>query len=210
MSRTVKCPRTSSKCLIFDRPVSYLILLGCFLFAAGCSSSSAPPQGSADPSSDASSSAPKGPNFASALRKAASGQRAEPDEGASREGEFVNEDAEEEVVAPEPPPGDTEMVEEVAAVGAGTKSNIVKGGGIISEPVRAFFRTGERIVFDITIPNAMKTFKAGNDNKGPKDHEEFMARIIQENSIELPSLPDGHKYRYDPETEDLLVQRPKN
>ena len=65
-------------------------------------------------------------------------------------------------------------------------------------------------MFDITIPNAMKTFKAGNDNKGPKDHEEFMARIVEENSIELPSLPDGHKYRYDPETEDLLVQRPKN
>lgn len=182
----------------------------CLFVLAGCSSS-APPGGSAPTRGATDSAAPKGPNFASALRKAAAGPGADDEGGASsREGEFSAEGArDEEFVAPEPPPAEGEMVEEVASVGSGTKSNIVQGGGIISEPVRAFFRTGERVVFEITIPNAMKTFKAMNNDKGPKDHEEFMAKIIQENNIELPSLPERHSYKYDPQTEGLNVLRPR-
>ena len=56
----------------------------------------------------------------------------------------------------------------------------------------------------------MKTYKAIDpENKGPRSHEEFMERIIKENAIELPILPDGHRYRYDPESEDLLIERPQ-
>ena len=113
-----------------------------------------------------------------------------------------------EDVTPEPERPEPEMVSEAAVVGSGKKGHGY-GGGMITEPVRAYFRTRERIVFEVTIPNAMKTFKAIDpDGKGPKSHEEFMERIVKENSIELPSLPEGHQYRYDPETEGLMIDRP--
>lgn len=112
----------------------------------------------------------------------------------------------------EPPPTTTtepEMVSEVATVGSGRKGQGY-GGGMYTEPARAYFRTQERIAFDIQIPDAIKTFKALDpDGKGPKTHEEFMERIIKENSIALPDLPEGHRFRYDPETEELLIDRPR-
>jgi hypothetical protein len=102
-----------------------------------------------------------------------------------------------------------EMESQVATVGVGRKGRGY-GGGVISEPVRAYFRTGERTVFDIQIPQAMKMYKAMDPNgKGPASHEEFMEKVIKENSIVLPDLPPGERYYYDAETEELLVQRPK-
>ena len=123
--------------------------------------------------------------------------------------EAVEQEAPKQEPEPEVPQEEREMVAEVATVGAGKKGSAY-GGGTITEPVRAYFKTRENIAFSINIPNAMKTFKALDpDGKGPKTHEEFMEKIIKENGIELPVLPDGHRYRYDPETEDLLVERPK-
>lgn len=101
-----------------------------------------------------------------------------------------------------------EMEREKAEVGAG-KQGRNYGGGIITEPVRAYFRTGQLVVFNIQIPNALKTYKALNDGQGPPDHETFMQDIIQENSIGLPELPDGQSYFYDAEREELMVQRPR-
>jgi len=63
------------------------------------------------------------------------------------------------------------------------------------------------IAFRIEIPQAMKLFKATED-RAPKSHEEFMERIIKENHITLPLLPEGHRYRYDPKTEQLMVEQP--
>lgn len=41
--------------------------------------------------------------------------------------------------------------------------------------------------------------------KYPKDHEEFMQRIIKDNHRELPVLPFGAKYKYDVENHKLLI-----
>ena len=95
---------------------------------------------------------------------------------------------------------------QVARRGVGTKGKGY-GGGIVSEPVRAYFGTRERIVFQIQVPNALKTYKAMDSRgKGPKSHDEFMSKVIQENSISLPELPEGKEYIYDPKTEQLMVQ----
>jgi len=79
--------------------------------------------------------------------------------------------------------------------------------GVLVTPAKAFFSVRERAVFDIQIPEAIKLFKATNGN-GPKSHEEFMAQIIEANQIQLPELPAGQKYVYDPEKEELQVERP--
>jgi hypothetical protein len=51
-------------------------------------------------------------------------------------------------------------------------------------------------------------FKATNGNS-PKSHEDFMAQIIDANQIHLPELAAGQRYVYDPEKEELMVERPR-
>ncbi len=73
------------------------------------------------------------------------------------------------------------------------------GPGLITTPVSTYFLTKERLVFEIKIPDAMRTFKVLND-RFPKSHEEFMKKIIKDNSIVLPTLRDaGARYVYLPE-----------
>jgi hypothetical protein len=100
---------------------------------------------------------------------------------------------------------DTVSSREKAAAGAGKKGRGY-GGGLISEPARQYFRIRERAVFDIQIPHALKMFKAINE-KGPADHDEFMDKIIRENSISLPELPAGKEYVFDADKGELMIQR---
>jgi hypothetical protein len=97
---------------------------------------------------------------------------------------------------------------EKAQVGVGTKGRDYGGPGFVTTPVQEYFRAGERIAFEVQIPNAMKLYKAEHDNKGPKTHEEFMNIIIKENAVALPELPAGEEYFYDPATEALMVRKP--
>jgi hypothetical protein len=90
-----------------------------------------------------------------------------------------------------------------AAVGVGAKGRGF-GQGVVATPAASLFAARERIVFEIQIPQAMQLFKATED-RGPKDHAEFMERIIKANQIHLPELPEGKQYRYDPKTEQLMV-----
>jgi hypothetical protein len=55
-----------------------------------------------------------------------------------------------------------------------------------------------------TIAQAVNLFHASED-RYPKDHQEFMDRIIKENKIELPVLPGGKQYQYDVEKHELVV-----
>jgi hypothetical protein len=47
----------------------------------------------------------------------------------------------------------------------------------------------------------------GLNGSNPKTHDEFMSKIIQENNIQLPELPPGDKYVYDPEKGELMVEK---
>jgi hypothetical protein len=97
---------------------------------------------------------------------------------------------------------------EVAGVGVGAKGQNYGGPGLVTTPVEAYFRTEERIAFEIQIPHAMKLYKAEHNNKGPKSHEEFMKVIIEQGDVKLPELPEGAEFVYDPKTEQLLVRHP--
>ena len=97
-------------------------------------------------------------------------------------------------------------VREKARRGMGKKGQGY-GGGIITQPISTYFQTRDRIALQ-QITHSMKIYKAMNE-RYPKDLDEFMDKIIKPAGIDLPTLPDGHRYVYDPKKGELLVERPK-
>jgi hypothetical protein len=98
--------------------------------------------------------------------------------------------------------------DEKAQAGVGAKGRDYGGPGFVTTPIETLFRVEDRIAFEVQIPKAMSLYKAGHDNKGPKDQEEFMDVIIKENGVQLPDLPAGDVYWYDAEKEELMVRHP--
>jgi hypothetical protein len=95
-----------------------------------------------------------------------------------------------------------------AGVGSGKKGrSLDQHEGIYVTPAKTLFAAKEKIKFEIEIPHALQLFKA-YEGFAPKTHEEFMEKIIKANMIELPELPAGHKYVYDPMLETLMVEKP--
>jgi hypothetical protein len=94
-------------------------------------------------------------------------------------------------------------------VGAAGKDYGNGDAGLVTTPVSAYFSAREMIVFKIKLPHAMQMFKALND-RNPKSQEEFDEQILKENGIDLPELPEGQKYVYDPEKGQLMVEHPKS
>jgi hypothetical protein len=103
-----------------------------------------------------------------------------------------------------PPPAE---VLKKAEVGVGEKGRGY-GTGPIATPASTYFIAKEHIAFDIQIPHAMQLFKA-TEGHMPKSHEEFMQKIIKANQIQLPKLPEGQHYVYDPKLEQLMIGRDK-
>ncbi len=81
------------------------------------------------------------------------------------------------------------------------------GGGMVTEPIRQYFRAQQRIQF-IVMEKAIRDYKTLH-GRMPKTHDEFMKEIIQAGAVRLPELPDGEEYVYDPEQEELMVRRPR-
>jgi len=139
------------------------------------------------------------------------------------EDQSSNSSSQAKPAAPQPPqpPGavgaapaeeEKEKTERVKAeVGVGKKGRRLEKDGLVrimTVPALAYFRTEQRVVFEIKIPHALNIYKALNDGKGPKTEESFMKEIIEANRIELPELPAGHRYVYDPQAGELMVERP--
>ena len=97
---------------------------------------------------------------------------------------------------------------EKAGVGSGLKGrSLDQHEGIIVTPAKTLFAAKEKIKFEIEIPHTLNLYKA-LEGHAPKSHDEFMEKIIKANNIQLPELPEGHKYVYDPMTETLMVEKP--
>jgi len=106
------------------------------------------------------------------------------------------------------PKAPVEMVREKAGVGSGQKGrSLDPHEGIIVTPAKTFFTVKEKLAFEILVPDAMNRFNA-YEGRWPKSHQEFMERIVGENQIKLPDLPEGHKYVYEPKTHELMVEKP--
>ena len=108
------------------------------------------------------------------------------------------------------PPAASDTTRVKAEVGVGVKGQPLEDPRLVQTivaPARALFRTEQRVVFEIQIPHAMQLYEATN-GKRPATHAEFMEQIIQANQIVLPELPAGQRYVYDPETGELMVEKP--
>lgn len=81
------------------------------------------------------------------------------------------------------------------------------GPGLITTPISVYFQAQERLIFD-QVTYALKLYDAEHGSK-PKTEEEFMTKIIKANNIRLPTLPEGSKYKYDPQKGELLVEHPQ-
>jgi hypothetical protein len=109
--------------------------------------------------------------------------------------------------AANPPPATPPVTEKKAEVGVGKKGRGY-GQGIVATPAASLFAVRERLVFEVQIPQAMQLFEA-TEGRPPKDHDEFMEKIIKANNIKLPELPEGDRYRYYPKEKQLMVESPK-
>lgn len=107
-----------------------------------------------------------------------------------------------------PPPVDPNVEQVEAGVGVETKKGHGYGSGPIATPVAAYFSVRERIAL-MQVAQGLQNYKALNGH-APKTHKEFMEKIIKEGGVALPQLrTDDHRYVYDPETETLMVERPR-
>lgn len=86
--------------------------------------------------------------------------------------------------------------------------NKVQSGKVnITNPVTGPLQAYGPIVQQIStlgIEHAVNLFHA-SEGRYPKDHDEFMQRIIKENQIQLPVLPGELKYQYDVANHKLMV-----
>lgn len=57
-------------------------------------------------------------------------------------------------------------------------------------------------IFEIQIPQAIQLYKAEH-GRVPKNHAEFVARVLEPNQLKLPELVDGMVYQFNPEKEEL-------
>jgi hypothetical protein len=81
------------------------------------------------------------------------------------------------------------------------------GGGLITEPVHQFFSMRNLITWD-QIKHDMDIWQAIH-NRWPKDAQEFQKEILEPAAIELPELPPGNRYVYNPKSGELMVARQK-
>ena len=106
------------------------------------------------------------------------------------------------------PVQEPQMQNQVAKTGVGVQGNSldsIQGDDarmLIAGPVKALFKTKEKIVFDIQLPQSVRLFNAEH-GRNPKSHEEYMEKVVGQ--IKLPKLPDGMVYRYHPENNELWV-----
>ena len=111
----------------------------------------------------------------------------------------------------EPNEDNTVMVQAAPGMtGRGTNYNTSTNNpmSIITVPISTLFSTRERLVLQ-QVDHAMNLYK-GEHGNAPSSHEEFMRKIIQENNIRLPRLPEGQNYVYDPSDGVLKVRKPRD
>lgn len=109
---------------------------------------------------------------------------------------------------PEPPATPTEVVKAQAGVGAQGRS-LDPHEGFLVTPIKAFFAVNQIVEFNIRVPEAVKLYKAENDDKVPQTYAEFDEKILKPNQIKLPRLPPSSTYEWDPVNEVLNVRHPK-
>lgn len=102
----------------------------------------------------------------------------------------------------------TQMAAQQALAGVGKQgqklnqqSDVQK---IITGPAAVLFNIQQKAVLEFQIPPLLQAFKA-TEGRMPKNHEEFMSKIVNANRLKLPELPEGVVYRFNTEKGQLWV-----
>jgi hypothetical protein len=98
-------------------------------------------------------------------------------------------------------------IREKAEAGVGVRGDRIQSGGIYTTPAKAYFQVRERLTF-LQVDQALQLFR-GLEGRLPQSHDEFMQKVIQANQIQLPELPPGSRYVWDPQKGELMVERPQ-
>ncbi len=109
------------------------------------------------------------------------------------------------------PEVEPETVRVKADIGMTGKGQYNDGGGekptdILTVPISQMFLAKERIALQ-ALQHSENLYKAEHDGKLPATHEEYMEKVAA--GTGLPKLPEGHQYVYDPEKQQLMVEKPK-
>ena len=106
-------------------------------------------------------------------------------------------------------PGEVEMERVKAEAGVGKQGQIIGDKeGFLRTPAKALFTAKQKLAF-LKVEHALNLYDGLNGHK-PKTHEVFMKDVIEFNKIDLPELPEGQVYIWDPESAELLVEKPKS
>jgi hypothetical protein len=92
---------------------------------------------------------------------------------------------------------------EVVTARSGKKGQSLQGGGYLSVATGTRFWAENQMTLNMIRKN-MDLYQAEH-GEYPKTQEEFMQKIIEEGLIELPELPEGYEYFYDPK-EPLVLK----
>ena len=76
----------------------------------------------------------------------------------------------------------------------------------MTAPLTAYGPLVEKVSI-LAVEQAINLFQA-TEGRYPKDHAEFMEKIIRANNMRLPVLPNKGEYRYDEQSHALMVVYP--
>ena len=77
----------------------------------------------------------------------------------------------------------------------------------VTAPLSAYGPLAEKASI-LAVDQAINLFQA-TEGRYPKDHAEFMEKIIRANNMRLPVLPNKGEYRYDEKSHSLVVVYPQ-
>ena len=114
-----------------------------------------------------------------------------------------------------PPPKDNFIVgKRTQDIGKFDRTEVTKQGGVVAtqkitakDPITLQGNAYVTMIGSISIgqmDQAVRLFQAEND-RFPKDYQEFMDEIIKKNNIALPKLPFYQEYKYDEVNHKLLI-----
>ena len=66
--------------------------------------------------------------------------------------------------------------------------------------------TDDVLAINVRLEKALRLYRASHDDKPPKDEIEF-AKVLKDESIQLPKLENGKSYVYNPKIGKLLVYK---
>ncbi len=107
------------------------------------------------------------------------------------------------------PPVDPAVVDSAEPLEAATADTVGTrgkeyGGGIITEPIRQYFRVQDHVKLQ-HLDYAMKLYYAEH-GRYPATMEQYIEEIARPNMVQLPELPSNRQYVYDPQQGKLFVQ----